>query len=509
MEQAVLNLLSNQKTILLHQLAEIEKVMARNAKNDYQIHKRSLKNGFMYYVQYWNEEGKRIKSKFSLQTTDENIAHQRAKDWKEKFLKTYYSDNKKGEAFYSLFSGYYAEGSKLLAEALDTNRHLEPKQISIYKSFIDTYFIPFLKQVKIRKIESFKIEHIRMFQAYLKEYDLKPKTINSRINGSIKKIYDHLLLNGTIKETPFPPKGVSINLKSKEGDIQKRKIYSITRVFDVLFDVDMWKMYKNKKGLENDIPYNDYKKRRLLCLIGATCGLGDGEVHFLRKSSLIKKSGIYFLNIENSRINQTGLKTTNRKRKVPLHRITYNAIKDYIKENNITDYLFYKEGQKSINYDRYKDANIECGIHCGYEEKEIEEKNVVFYSFRHFYRTVLVQGGLQKEISKYFMGHSKDKKDMEETYSHIEDIGLDDIDDVDDEYLAENGKKVIDILDKYFVNAYTRHINENEKHNLYTEMKEVEITNKSGKTFSYFAYVISGYENFIEVENENDYYDND
>jgi len=500
MEQAVVNLLSNQKAILLQQLAEIEKVMARSAKQDYQIHKRALKKGFKYYAQYWGEDGKRIKSKFSLDTTDENIAHNRAKEWKEKFLNGHYSNNKKGGAFYALLSGYYAEGSKLLTEALNTNRHLEEKQIKTYKSFIDTHFIPFLKQEKIKRIEDFKTKHIRLFQAYL-EGKYTPKTINKNINGSIKKLFDHLLINGVIKETPFP-KGVSINIKSREGDIQTRKIYPINRLFDVLFEVNMWKMFKSEKDYQNDKPKNDYKKKYLYCLIGATTGLRNGEIHFLRKSSIIKKGGIYFLNIENSRINKSGLKTKSSKRKVPLHRITYNAIMDYIKENEIKDYLFYKEGQKSINYDTYKDANIECGIHCGYTQKEIQKNNVDFYSFRHFYKTILVQGGLPKEISRHFMGHAKNKRDMEDNYSHIEDIGNDDKDNVDDEYIAQNGKKVIDILDAYFNNAYTRHIGENEKLNLHTDMKEVKITNKANKTFTFLTGVIYGYESFTEIENE-------
>jgi hypothetical protein len=152
MEQSVINLLSNQRNILLQQLADIERVMAKSIKKDYQIHLRKLKNGSMYYAQYWGEDGKRLKTKFSLQTTDIGLAEARAVEWKEKFLEVHYSDKHKGGAFYALLSGYYAEGSKLLAEALNTNRHLEEKQITTYKNFIDTYFIPFLKKERIKRI---------------------------------------------------------------------------------------------------------------------------------------------------------------------------------------------------------------------------------------------------------------------------------------------------------------------------------------------------------------------
>ena len=168
MELSVLNLLTNQRDALLRQLAEIEEVMGKADRAEYQIHKRQLKNGFMYYAQYWGEDGKRLKTKFSLQTTDESIAHIRAMEWKEGFLKQHFSGEKTGGAFYALLSGYYADGSKLLIEALETNRDLRPEQIKRYKGFIDAYFIPFLKRNGIKRIGDFKIQHIRQFQTYLK-----------------------------------------------------------------------------------------------------------------------------------------------------------------------------------------------------------------------------------------------------------------------------------------------------------------------------------------------------
>jgi len=509
MGSAALNLLISQRATLLRQLAEIDKVMGKADRADYQIHKRKLKNGFVYYAQYYGEDGKRIKSKFSLETADETIAHSRAMEWREKHLKQHFDGAKKGGNFYAFLSGYYAEGSKLLAEALDTNRDLQPQQIKSYKSFIDTYFIPFLKQEGIKRLEDFKIQHIRQFQAYVRSNGIKPQTINSYLNGSVKKIYDHLLLNGLIKETPFP-KGTSINLKVKKSDINKRNIFSISRAFFSLLDNRMWAMFKSEKDHEDWNPTEGYKKKHLLCLIGATTGLRVAEIFFLRNSSIVKKGGVHFLNVVNARLDGSGLKTESSLRMVPLHPITYKAIMGYIRENNITDYLFFK-GQRTINYDLFKRANIECGIHCGHTENQMKEKNVVFYSFRHFYKTVLTNGGLPKELASTFMGHAKNKSDMGDNYTHLEEIGADG---TDVELLAENGKKVIRILDRHFNDAQMRHVLEDKTFAFDMNLKKIEIeskekneTKKSGKvkkTYTFFTHVIDGYEEFLEIEDDGD-----
>jgi hypothetical protein len=197
-----------------------------------------------------------------------------------------------------------------------------------------------------------------------------------------------------------------------------------------------------------------------------------------------------------------GLKTENAYRRVPLHKFVHKAIDDYIDFANITsDYLFFSGNRKTQNGTVFIEAYKECGIHAGFTEEEIKESNVDYHSFRHFYRTILSQGELSKELISVFMGHAKNMNDMGERYTNIEEIG-NDIGDIG--LLVDNGKKVINILDSHFNNAYSRHNNENEKQIVHIEPKEVELTNSRKVKMKYFAYCISGYENFLDYEEDSE-----
>jgi hypothetical protein len=110
---------------------------------------------------------------------------------------------------------------------------------------------------------------------------------------------------------------------------------------------------------------------------------------------------------------------------------------------------------------------------------------------------MLGQGGLSADLIKYYMGHSKDMGDMSQRYNKIEEIG-NDIGDIP--ILAENGQKVLDILDGHFNDAYTRHILENERQVLHLEQREVEITNARKQKMKYWTWVVAGYENFVDYD---------
>jgi integrase len=349
-----------------------------------------------------------------------------------------------------------------------------------------------------------KPEKILKFGGWLRDTKkLTAKTINDRINGAIKQALDFLYLKEKIAYNPFRDiaKG-DITIKAIKGEFQRRRIFPVNRLFDVLFDYHIWTLAKTKKSLGHPAEKDIKMKKYLLCLIAATTGLRAGEVFMLKKSSIEKIGGIYFLNIDNSRVDldNPGLKTENAYRRVPLTKFVYKAINDYISFANITgDYLFYSGNRKTQNGTIFIESYKQCGIHCGYTETEIKESNVDFHSFRHFFRTIMEQNGLSKNLVRAFMGHSKNMNDMSDRYSHIEEIG-NDIGDV--ELLVSNGQKVIDAIDKHFNDAYLRHNDESEKQTLHIIPKEVEITNSRKMKQTYWTYVVSGYQNFLDYDDE-------
>ncbi|MDR1106570.1 MAG: tyrosine-type recombinase/integrase [Treponema sp.] len=494
-------LLVSQQIDLTKRLRELEKLMPKKrTAEDYSVFKQKRKKeGFVYCVRYY-VNGKVLPTKFSLKTTDRAEAEERAAAWKDLFLANYGIQGRRGNAFYTLLSGYYTETSKYLLESLQTKRRLNKRLIKIYNSFINNYFIPFLKQEGITKIENLKPEKILKFSGRLREEKkLTAKTINDYVNGAVKQAIDFLFLKEKIQYNPFS-QGVNTNIKPIKGEVKRRQIYPVNRLFDVLFEPGLWILGKTRNDLENPQEKQIRRKKYLLCLIAATTGLRAGEVFMLKKSSIEKIGGLYFLKIDNSRLDNSGVKTENAYRRVPLHNFVYKAINEYIEKMNITgDYLFFSGKRKTQNGTIFIEAYRQCGIHCGYTEEEIKENNVDFHSFRHFYRTILSQGGVSKELVAYFMGHAKNMNDMEDRYNNIEEVG-NDISDI--KLLADNAKKVIGILSEHFKNSFLRHIEEHDQQILYLTEKEVELTNAKGEKVKYWTYAIKGYENFIEFEPE-------
>jgi hypothetical protein len=130
-------LLQEQQIDLPKRLREIDKLMPRKrTMEDYTIIKQKRKKeGFVYCVRYY-VKGKVLPTKFSLKTTDRAEAETRAADWRDDLLQTYGIRENRGNTFYNQLSGYYAEGSKLLAESLQTNRQISEKLIKKYHSFM-------------------------------------------------------------------------------------------------------------------------------------------------------------------------------------------------------------------------------------------------------------------------------------------------------------------------------------------------------------------------------------
>jgi hypothetical protein len=83
-------LLLNQQVKLAKQLREINKLMPRErTDHDYTIIKQQRKKeSFVYCAQYY-VNGKRLPTKFSLKTTDLEIAKKRAESLKDTFLNSY------------------------------------------------------------------------------------------------------------------------------------------------------------------------------------------------------------------------------------------------------------------------------------------------------------------------------------------------------------------------------------------------------------------------------------
>ena len=472
-----------QRELLLEQLIEVENLLNDNGiKKGKQGFTLFMRNG-VFYVKYTDlQTGKQIPTNKNLHTTDRAEAETLAKKLRQSIIKSYYDKKNKVKDIITFFGDYYKlEKSTYLQEALKTGQiKISKPIIKHYEGFINNYFLPFLKENGIKRLNEITIKRLKDFQSYLLDNGLKPKTINNNINGAVKPVFTNLLLNGVIKETPFT-KNLDYRFNLPESESRNRPhILPVYETFSVLLDKEIWKLYKTKEDIAKDKIANPthYKKYRLLCLLMATTGLRNAEIFMLRKENLIKIRRTYFIDVVNSRIEDEGLKTESSKRKVPISAITLKALNEYIAENNITDYLFYT-GSKTIHYNMFGFAKNQFGSHCGYTEKELKDKNIDFYSFRHFYKTMLTHSNIKDSIVEYFMGHSVNVRSMNENYNHIEDL--------DDLFFEETGLKVIEHIDNQFQNV----MNKLDLLPIHTHIEQVSLTDNKNNTKTYYTNVLN------------------
>ena len=485
-------LLKLQKDLLLEQLMDLE-----NQLNDSGIKKE--KKGFTlvkdekkrWLVRYIDPITKKQMGKRLLDgAKNKNEAEIMAEKFRLAFIKEY-NDKKNGtKDIITLFADYYKpEKSKYLQELLKAGKKIGKKQIVNYNGFINNHWIPFLTENKIKKINEINIKVLTDFQLSLLEKKLKPKTINDRIARAIKPIFSNLVKKGVIKDTPFLKESADFKFNLPEKDTRERRgILKINETLSALIDSEIWKLYKTESDIKKGIVANPnhYKKYRLLCLLITTCGLRNAEIFMLRKENIIKIRRTYFLDIVNSHTEDEGLKTENAKRKVPIPSITLQALNEYIAENKITDYLFYNGTAKTISSNTFIFAKNHFGAICGYSIEEMKKKKIVFYSSRHFYKTLLSLSKINESVVEYFSGRKVDVRKMNENYKHIEDI--------DDEFLEEIGLQVIEYIDDQFKNV----INKLNLFPIHTHIEQVCLTNGRQNKKVYFAEVL----NKMDFENE-------
>jgi integrase len=367
------------------------------------------KHGFLYYVRY-TENGRLIPSRWNTHTTIREDAEQFALANRTRLIESYKTRDK-APTLYAILEAYYMENSPYLSIDRKRNRLLSAKTRSVYRNFIKKVFIPYLRVKQIHTFLEITPPVIAGLQNILLQKGKKPQTINRYI-GCVNSVFSHLLMTGVIRENIFAQVKP---LRSRKKDSRLRGCYDIDIVSGVF-----------KTPWEDRLSY-------LLCLVIYSTGLRNSEIERLRTSDIIKIGKHRFLNIRES-------KTGNGVRIVPLHPFVHKRLEDYIRETGKTseEYLFTRNGGHNQST-LYKKANTDMGARLGKREAELEERNISFYSGRHYWKTVMNAGGLGDDIEEYFMGH-KTSGDVSKRYNHKDKQGW--------ECLEEKVRLVFAILDK-------------------------------------------------------------
>jgi hypothetical protein len=124
----------------------------------------------------------------------------------------------------------------------------------------------------------------------------------------------------------------------------------------------------------------------LLCLLIYTTGMRNSEMEKLRMCDIIKMQDVHFINIKQS-------KTENGLRDVPLHPFVYDKIMNHAKNMENDDFILaglLNKNKSAV----YKKANADLGAEIGFNEADLAEKGITFYSGRHFWKTMMSAAGL-------------------------------------------------------------------------------------------------------------------
>jgi integrase len=161
-----------------------------------------------------------------------------------------------------------------------------------------------------------------------------------------------------------------------------------------------------------------------------------------------KINDLYFLYVR-------GTKSKNAKRKVAIHNALYKALKNYVKEKGIED---GKPIFKGLYNDVFRQASFQMGSILGYNEDQLLEKGICFYSGRHFFKSILAIGNLEKigdiplDFQELFMGHPFREERIKDNESGIKEYSYKHLDSesIGNELLYRKGKEVIKVLDYFF-----------------------------------------------------------
>ncbi|MDR2864333.1 MAG: tyrosine-type recombinase/integrase [Spirochaetaceae bacterium] len=354
------------------------------------VKRENKKSGFLYYVRY-SDGGKTLPSMWNTHTNILAEAEKFARENKKRIVAEYLERREKINIFV-FFENYFQAGSECLEREEQRNREFSEKHRKFYHNTIKNSFIPFLRERKINDLNKITAALISDFQDYLLNKNIKRQTVNNSM-GAVKKIFSYLVNKGKIKDNPFN-NVKSLSVRKEDQRIRGcHEIESLNGVFN--------------KEWENSLSYH-------LCLMIYSTGLRNNEIEKIRVQDIIKIEDCTFISVKTS-------KTINGIRLVPLNNKVHTKLCEYIKKEQIQDYLFTKRGG-SIQGPVYNRANSDLALKLNKSEEEINKENITFYSGRHYWKTLLNAGGLGEDIEEIFMGH-KISSDVAKRYNHKDKQG--------------------------------------------------------------------------------------
>lgn len=265
---------------------------------------------------------------------------------------------------------------------LKENKDIQMKQhLEDFLSYIDvapktteTYRIAlnqFFEYLYSNGIKTPNRDDILRYRDYLKERH-KPTTVNSYLIA-IRNLYSYLEYNGVTKNITKNIKGIKLEQKHLKRGLSVEEIHDVINVCKDKREVLMIKLMIN-------------------------CGLRCNEVVNIQLEDFYDDKGITMLKVlgkARNNIKQDSVKIDER---------LLELIKEYVNENNITDYLFVstsnhnKNGKLTTKTIRHIVTNI-------FKKANLDMEKISCHSTRHSTCELLLEQGMPIQEVSEFMRH--------------------------------------------------------------------------------------------------------
>jgi integrase len=244
---------------------------------------------------------------------------------------------------------------------------------------------------------------VALFQNKLKAKGMAAHTVNMKA-CTLSAMFRQFVLLGMADSNPFRDVG---RVRDSEEDERSRGCHDIEKLVGVF--EERW----------------DNPLELLLCLIVYSTGMRNSEIKRAKVGDVFSRDGVLFLEVKDS-------KTKNGRRVIPLHSFVCARLGlDRPPDAPLVE-LPKSPGEL------FHAANRTLGYKLGMLPEELDQENITFYSGRHFYKTMLNDGGLG-DAEEYFMGH-RVSSDVSKLYNHRDRQGR--------QKLTEAARKVLAILDE-------------------------------------------------------------
>jgi integrase len=430
------------------------------------------KTAFHYSVRYKDKDSGKWVGKKSTGTDKEDSAIAFAIENKDRLIAEY--KEKKAikdsafntSSFYTMLRNYFEEDSDYLKDDLVNNkRELVKKQRRAYHKVVINYLIPFFEGESVKNIQDITPSVYSKLKIYLQEKIESKRTINNYL-PAIQRILEYHLRAEKIIKLPYVKGAGSLKLTKEDHKKTKSNQGSLLPT-------------KYLKGIFNKTLFDDDFYSYMLSVIGLCCGLRNSEIGRIRVGDIkyIKSRDAFYVYVFNEKTDYYNTDELAEYRKIPLHPFIIDIIKTYLKTqrkekwdflfgrgklneetNQIEGELYFKKAKAAIVsfYKRIKiiESLQETGkaVEIDMEKLEAEmskkNKNVIFYSFRHTFETML--GTIYPDavlLNNYFMGHKPQDK-MLANYLHINEVD-------NETFWDQYGKKLIDFQDQFFSKGST------------------------------------------------------